>query len=196
MTTIAPGAGIGRGRDRAGLPRQDGRTGRRAEVNAVMPAVLLGQRVDAAAVGIGDLALIRQRIQPAAGIGRAGGIAAGAFVVILAVERGDAFGLFLGQGRIVGRLGLGDLLRKARPRPPCSACSRRSFLHTPPASSVRSVSCSARWASDPAPAGRAPDASRRALPSAARARHARPRSVRKRLSSYPSSVGRPWRSPG
>ena len=98
---IAPGAGIGRGRDRAGLRGKDGRTGRRAEVNAVMPAVLLGQRVDAVAVGIGDLALIRQRIQPAAGIGRAGGIAAGAFVVILAVERGDAFGLFLGQGRII-----------------------------------------------------------------------------------------------
>ena len=77
-----------------------------------MPAVLLGQRVDAVAVGVGDLALIRQRIQPAAGIGRAGGIAAGAFVVILAVERGNAFGLFLGQGRIVGRLGLGDLLGK------------------------------------------------------------------------------------
>ena len=74
-----------------------------------MPAVLTSQRVDSVAVRVGHLALIRQRVQPAAGIGRAGGITAAALIVVLAVLLRDAGRFFLGQSSVIGGFGLGDL---------------------------------------------------------------------------------------
>ena len=93
---VAPRGGVGCGRDRAGLGCKNCRAGCRAEVYAVVPAVLSGQRMRAVAVGVCDLALIWQRIQPAAGVGCAAGIAVRAFIVVLPVQRSDALCLFLG----------------------------------------------------------------------------------------------------
>ena len=66
--------------------------------------------MDTVAVGVGHLTLIRQWIQPAAGVGRAAGIAVRALIVVLPVQRCNALRLFLGQGSVIRGLGLGNIL--------------------------------------------------------------------------------------
>ena len=109
---VAPGAGIGRGRDRAGLRGEDGRTGRRAEVDAVMPAVLLGQRVDAVAVCVGDRNRVRERVQKASRGRRRTGIGAAVrrnLVVVLPVQLCLTRRFLFGKGVKILGLGLLDL---------------------------------------------------------------------------------------